>query len=191
MKYTCIFVAIASLTWIACQSQKENTPHEHNTEEPIAEAADTVKKSIPKEEHAQIGKTHFKIKYHAPGVRGRTIWGGLVPYNEVWVTGAHSATILEIDRDVTINGTSLPAGKYSFFTIPRQDKWTIIINKNWDQHLADEYDLNEDVVRVDVTPEILPVAQERLKYSVINAGNSEASIIVAWEKVKISLPVKL
>ena len=191
MKYTYAILMIASLTWFACQNQKEKSSHEHATETPTTEAPDTVKKSVPKEAHAQIGGTHFTIKYHAPAVRGRTIWGGLVPFGDVWVTGAHSATSVEIDNDVTINGTSIPAGKYAFFTIPGQDKWTIIINKNWDQHLADDYDAKEDVVRVEVVPETLPSVQERLKYSIKDKGNSEASIDVAWEKVKVSLPVKL
>ena len=131
------------------------------------------------------------IKYHAPAVRGRTIWGGLVPYGEVWVTGAHSATSLELDKDITINGTKVLAGKYAFFTIPGQGKWTLIVNKNWDQHLADDYDAKEDIVRVDVTPETLRSVQERLKYSIIDNGNSEASISVSWEKLKVTLPVKL
>lgn len=191
MKYIYPILIIASLASVACQSPKENAAHEHGTETETSAAPDTVKKSIPKEAHAQIGGTHFTIKYHAPAVRGRTIWGGLVPYGEVWVTGAHSATSLEIDHDVTINGTSIPAGKYAFFTIPGQDKWTIIINKNWDQHLADEYDAKEDVARIDVTPEALQAVQERLKYSIIDKGKSQASIDVSWEKVKLSLPVKL
>ena len=188
MKYTYAILMIASLTWFACQNQKDGSSHEHATEAP---ALDTVKKSVPKEAHAQIGGTHFTIKYHAPAVRGRTIWGGLVPYGDVWVTGAHSATSLEIDKEVTINGTSIPAGKYAFFTIPGKGKWTIIINKNWDQHLADDYDAKKDVVRVEVVPETLSSVQERLKYSIIDKSNSEASIDVAWEKVKVSLPVKL
>lgn len=191
MRYTCMILMIASITWVACQSQKENTAHEHGTDASATEAPDTVKKSIPKEAHAQITGTHFIIKYHAPAVRGRTIWGGLVPYGDVWVTGAHSATSLQIDKDVTINGTPVSAGKYAFFTIPGQHKWTVIINKNWDQHLADEYDIKDDVVRVEVTPETLPSVQERLKYSVVDKGNNQASIEVRWEKVKVSLPVKL
>lgn len=191
MKYIYSILVIASLVWMGCQSPKENTAHNHGTEASTTGVPDTLKKSIPKEAHAQIGGTHFMIKYYAPGVRGRTIWGGLVPYGEVWVTGAHSATSLEIDSDITINGTAIPAGKYAFFTIPGQHKWTIIINKNWDQHLADEYDAKEDVVRLDVSPETLPFVQERLKYSIVDKGNSEASIDVSWEKVKVSLPVKL
>jgi len=191
MKYRYAILLITLLVWGACQNQKENTAHEHGTDAATTDAPDTVKKSIPKEAHAQINGTHFTINYHAPAVRSRTIWGGLVPYNEVWVTGAHSATSLEIDHDVTINGTLLAAGKYAFFTIPGQDKWIIIINRKWDQHLADEYNAKEDVVRVEVTPEILPSVQERLQYAIVDKGNAEASIEVRWEKIKVSLPVKL
>jgi len=186
-----IYLSIVVVLITSCNSKKESDEHNHDTTQPEVVAADTVKKSIPKEEHAQIGGTHFTIKYHAPAVRGRTIWGGLVPYGDVWVTGAHSATSIEIDKAVTINNTSIPAGKYAFFTIPGKEKWTIIINKNWDQHLADNYDAKEDVVRMDVTPETLQSVQERLKYSIIDKGNSQASIDVSWEKVKVSLPVKL
>lgn len=191
MKYLS-YIVICTVVLAACQANKEGSDHAHTSEQSTPETPrDTVKKSIPKEEHAQIGDTHFMIKYHAPAVRGRTIWGGLVPFGEVWVTGAHSATSLEINTDVTINDVLVPAGKYAFFTIPGQDKWTIIINKNWDQHLADEYDAKEDVVRVEVTPEALPSIQERLKYSIKDNGNSVALIDVSWEKVKVSLPVKL
>jgi hypothetical protein len=92
---------------------------------------------------------------------------------------------------VTIDGKPLPAGKYAFFTIPGKENWTLIINKNWDQHLADEYDAKDDVIRVQVTPQILPSVQERLKYSITGEGSSDASIDISWEKLKVSLPVKL
>jgi hypothetical protein len=191
MKYPLVLLIFFSLVFTACQ-KKENNAHDHSSAEAKTEApVDTVKKSIPKEEHGQIAGTHLMIKYHAPAVRGRTIWGGLVPYGEVWVTGAHSATSLELDKEVTINGTKVPAGKYAFFTIPGEEKWTLIVNKNWDQHLADDYDAKEDIVRLDVTPETLTSVQERLRYSIIDKGNSEALIDVSWEKVKVSLPVKL
>ena len=75
------------------------------------------------------------IQYYAPAVRGRMIWGGLDPFDEVWVTGAHSATNWEFIKDIVINGQTIAAGKYAIFTIPDKDKWTIIINENWNQHL--------------------------------------------------------
>lgn len=164
--------------------------HSHDTASQ-AVPADTVKKSIPKEEHVQVGAAHVMIKYHAPAVRGRTVWGGLVPYAEVWVTGAHSATSLEIDKAFTVNGTDIPAGKYALFTIPGPDTWVIIVNKNWDQHLADEYDQKEDIVRLEVIPEQLPAFQERLKYSIVSSGDTAGSVEISWEKIKVSMPFKI
>ena len=108
---------------------------------------------------------------------------------QVWVTGAHSATSLEIDKDITINGTKVPSGKYALFTIPGKEQWTIIINKNWDQHLADEYDTKEDVTRLQVKPQTLSNVQERLKYTIEQNDDSKATIDISWEKVKVTLPV--
>ncbi|MCY7293314.1 MAG: DUF2911 domain-containing protein, partial [Ferruginibacter sp.] len=79
---------------------------------------DTSKRSIKSAAVGKIGDANITINYHSPGVRGRTIWGGLVPYNDVWVTGAHYATNIEIDKDFTVAGTSISKGKYAIFTIP-------------------------------------------------------------------------
>lgn len=77
------------------------------------------------------------------------------------------------------------------FTIPGQDRWVIILNKNWEQHLADEYDQGDDLVRIEVTPQQLPGIQERLKYTVIADGNTGGSIDILWEKIKVSMPFKI
>ncbi len=191
MKYLLYLLFVAFVSFMGCKSKHEPVAHDHNSGQAEVAQIDTVKKSIPKEEHAMLNDTHFTIKYHAPAVRGRTIWGGLVPYNEVWVTGAHSATSLEIDREVTVAGTKIAAGKYAIFTIPGREKWTIIINRKWDQHLADEYDSKDDVVRIDVVPAILPANQERLNYSITLDTESRASINISWEKLKVTLPVEL
>lgn len=175
----------------ACQSKKETGEHHHADASAPAVPADTVKKSIPKEEHAQIGKAHVMIKYHAPAVRGRTIWNGLVPYGEVWVTGAHSATSFEVDQNIIVAEKEIPAGKYALFTIPGQDQWTIIINRNWDQHLADEYDEKEDVIRLAVTPEQNQNIQERLKYSVIAEDETSGVLSISWEKIKVTMPFQV
>lgn len=151
---------------------------------------DTIKKSIPKEVHAQFGEAHMMIHYHAPAVRGRVIWGGLIPYGDVWVTGAHSATNWEFNKDIIINDKTIAAGKYAIFTIPGKENWTVIINKNWDQHLADEYDTKDDVIRVTVKPE-LQNHQERLSYALTSADNKKGQLIIAWEKVRITLPFQI
>lgn len=162
--------------------------HSHTASTPI----DTVKrKSIAQEEHAQIGDTHITILYSAPAVRGRVIWGGLVPFDEVWVTGAHRATSFEIDREFTVGDKKIPAGKYAIFTIPGKEKWIVIFNKKWDQHLADEYDPKDDVARVEVTPVKLSFVQERLNYSVTELSEKEAILSISWETLKVGFVLKL
>ncbi|WP_299986686.1 DUF2911 domain-containing protein [uncultured Pontibacter sp.] len=150
---------------------------------------DTLKGSLKAEAHGMIGDAHLTIAYHSPAVRGRQIWGGLVAYNQVWVTGAHTATSLMTDKDITIGGKPLPAGKYALFTIPGEQEWTIIINKNWDQHLADDYAESEDVLRFTVQPEIAPVKQERLRYEIVSGAGGNGTIQITWDMLKVSLPV--
>lgn len=176
------------IVFVTNVSFAQQTDHAHTSTVKV----DTVKKkSIPQEEHAQIGDTHITILYSAPAVRGRVIWGGLITYGEVWVTGAHRATSFEIDREFTVNNKKIPAGKYGIFTIPGKDKWVFILNKNWDQHLADDYDVALDVIRVEVTPVKLAAVQERLNYSITELSEKEAILSICWETLKIGLVLKL
>jgi hypothetical protein len=187
---TTLGLVIALMVLVSCnrKEEKEDSRHQHPADTPVA--TDTVRKSIPKSEHANIGKSHMMITYHAPAVRGRTIWGGLVPYNEVWVTGAHSATTFESNTDFVVGGKKLSAGKYGIFTIPGEDTWTIIFNSNWDQHLTDEYDEKDDVARFDVAPEKSEKLQERLRYAIVPHSDG-AVVSVRWEKIKVSFPVSI
>lgn len=182
---------VAVLLLTACESRNESAGQAHDHATPPAVVQDTTRKSIPRETHAQIGTAHLTIKYHAPAVRGRTIWGGLVPYGEVWVTGAHNATSVETSAALTIAGKELPAGRYAFFTVPGKENWTIIFNRNWDQHLADEYDAKDDVVAIEVQPEVSPKTQERLNYSIIQRSESAGAISLAWERVRVSVPFEI
>jgi hypothetical protein len=140
---------------------------------------------------ANIGPVHIHLEYSSPGVRGRIIWGGLVPFGEVWVTGAHNATSIQFYDQVKIAGKVVPKGKYAFFTIPDTSEWTLILNRNWDQHLADEYDAKDDVLRLKVKPDTLSTVQERLLYKVLADNDQQGKIEMYWEKLKISLPVEL
>lgn len=167
-----------------------NAQHDHSQQAPAA-PADSAKKSIPKEAHAQLGAAHHVINYYSPAVRGRSIWGGLVPYDEVWVTGAHRATSWEFDKPITVEGIIIPADKYAIFTIPGKKKWTVIINKKWDQHLADEYSVSEDVLRIEVTPKKTKNSQERLAYYVQEQKQGKASVMIHWEKILVTLPFTL
>lgn len=148
---------------------------------------DTSKKSIKSMAVAIINGDSVKIVYHSPGVRKRVIWGGLVPFDEVWVTGAHDATTLEIKKTLITGGKEIPPGKYALFTIPGKNEWTVIINKQWRQHLATEYEEKEDVIRLKVKP-IENTHKERLQYFIEHADNGNGKITIAWEKVKIEFP---
>jgi hypothetical protein len=150
---------------------------------------DTLKGSLKAEAHGMIGDAHLTINYHSPAVRGRQIWGGLVAYNQVWVTGAHSATSLMTDKDIIVGGKPLPAGKYALFTIPGEKEWTIIINKNWEQHLADDYAESDDMLRFTVQPEVAPTKQERLRYEIISGDGGNGSIQITWDMLRVTLPL--
>jgi hypothetical protein len=137
---------------------------------------------------ATIGGDSVIIKYHIPGIRNRVIWEGLVPYDKVWVTGAHDATTIEFMQPVWINGKEIPDGKYAIFTIPGRKEWIVIINKHWQQHLASEYNAEDDVLRLNVRP-IKNEPMERLQYYIEDKGEGKGSIVMAWEKLKISFDI--
>ena len=150
---------------------------------------DTLKGSLKARATGSIGNVSIAISYHSPAVRGRVVWGGLVPFDNVWVTGAHRATSIEFGGDVEIGGAAIAAGKYALFTIPGKDNWTIILNKNWNQHLADDYNEKDDLVRVKVKPETDPTNQERLRYVVESESDHSGKIALHWENLQIRLPI--
>ena len=172
---------------VACGNNDKKTTEVKKTEEVCYNpnlVKDTSKKSIKSIAFAIINGDSIKINYHSPGVRKRIIWGGLVPYDEVWVTGAHDATTIETEKDLMINGTLIPAGKYALFTIPGIEEWIVIINKKWKQHLATEYDEKEDLVRINIKP-TKNAHTERLQYFIEYRNGNDGLIAVAWEKIRI------
>jgi len=136
-----------------------------------------------------VGLTDIEISYSSPTVAGRTIWGGLVPYNEVWRAGANAATTLEFSTDINIEGTVLPAGRYAFFIIPRQgdEEWTAIFNKQADQWGTYKYDPSKDEARINFKPQMKSVDEERLVYSIHDQGVDKGYIKLAWGKARIYL----
>jgi hypothetical protein len=148
---------------------------------------DTTKKSIKSMAVAIMNGDSIRISYHSPGVRNRIIWGGLVPYNEVWVTGAHDATTIEFRSPLTINKVEIPAGKYALFTIPGKKEWTVILNKHWKQHLASEYDSKDDILRFNVKAKRASHL-ERLQYFIEPGKENKGIIAVQWEKTRIEFP---
>lgn len=140
---------------------------------------------------AMIGDAHIHIDYSSPGVRDRIIFGGVVGYGSVWQAGAHNATWIETNKDLVIDGKTLPKGKYGFFVVPSKEQWTVMINKNWNQHGKDDYNEKEDVIRFEVTPTISDSITEHLEYKVKEVSDTEGIISMAWEKVTISFPFKI
>jgi len=154
--------------------------------------ADTMKTSVRRVAMENIGDCHVHIEYGSPGVRGRSIWGGLVAYNEVWAAGAHRATSVRFSKDVEVAGKKIAAGTYGFFTVPGAEKWELILNTRYKQHLADEYKQEEDVVRLPAVPEKIKQVQ-RLTYRVLPssdqaASKSKGSIVLSWDTLQVQLP---
>jgi hypothetical protein len=138
----------------------------------------------------QVGLTDISIEYSSPAVRKRRIWGGLVPYDKPWRTGANASTKVTFSKDVSIGGRTVPAGSYALLTIPATKAWTVILNKNTD--LAgnmERYKPEEDVVRVTAVPR--PVAhREFLSFEFSAVTEDAASLDLEWEKLQVSLPIK-
>jgi Protein of unknown function (DUF2911) len=187
-----LFVVFAMAVMACSDSKKENEEKTDEHDHAAATTAEEKPKSKSPAEAAMnnIGDVHVHIEYHSPGVRGRTIFGGLVAFDEVWVTGAHSATTINFPGDVTLNGQEVKKGKYALFTIPGKTEWTFIINKNFEQHLADDYDASLDVVRLTLVPETLTEVQEHLLYEVVSTGGNEGTVSMAWANTMISVNVK-
>ncbi|MCC5932329.1 MAG: DUF2911 domain-containing protein [Cyclobacteriaceae bacterium] len=130
-----------------------------------------------------IGDVHVHVDYAAPSVRERVVWGGLVPYDQVWATGAHMATNISFSGPVIFGGKMVDAGKYGLFTIPGPETWTVILNKNYNQHLADDYDQKEDILRVEVIPYENDHA-EQLEFFVEAGESNTGSLVFSWEKLQ-------
>jgi hypothetical protein len=138
----------------------------------------------------QVGVTDITVEYSSPAVKGRKIWGGLVPLDKVWRAGANHSTTITFSQPVVVGDKELAAGTYGFFAIPGAAQWTLIVSKANDLWGSDEYKPENDLVRVNVKPTAIP-NRERLVYLVTNFGDDAASIDLEWEKVRVTLPVKL
>lgn len=123
------------------------------------------------------------IEYGRPHVRDRQIWGGLVPYERVWRTGADEATTIVFAADVIVEGTPLPAGRYSLFTIPGQDQWTVILNNTPDQWGAFSYEETDDAVRFEVPPR----SGEHVEILTFDIGDGD--VVLRWAEVEVAFRV--
>lgn len=138
----------------------------------------------------KIGEANVTITYGSPSVRGRKIWGDLVPYDKVWRAGANEATLIETDKDLMVEGKKLAAGKYSIYAIPGEKEWQIIINSQtgqWGIQRSGETTRNpeKDVLVVTVKPRKSAVMQESLVYKISNKG-----FVLDWEYLEVPVSVK-
>ena len=187
-----LLLALLTLSLACDQSQPadeaettEQESQEMAATEEMSEADERANRpSPPRQASGSIGTASIVIDYGSPSVRGREIWGDLVPYGEVWRTGANEATTFEVSEDILVEGEPLPAGKYGLFTIPGEDSWTVIFNKVPDQWGAGNYDAAEDALRVEVTPQPLDEPVEEMEFTV-----EDGQIVLRWADLAVPVQV--
>ena len=138
---------------------------------------------------ATLGAASVLIEYGRPYKKGREIYGGLVPFGEVWRTGADEATTLETDRDLMLGSLHVPAGKYSLFTIPEESKWTLVVNKVSDQWGAFSYDEGEDLGQVEMNLSQSNEVVEQLTIRVESVAGSNGTLAIDWDTTSATLAV--
>lgn len=143
------------------------------------------RKSPPAQVSKEVKGTTVTIDYSRPSKRERVIFGGLVPYEKVWRTGANESTWFEVSNDVEVEGEKLAAGKYGLFTIPDKEEWTIIFNKKWKGWGAYEYDEKEDVLRVKVKP-----SKTELTEMFTMDIEENGKVWLAWDETKVAFTIK-
>lgn len=165
-KFALLFVALVSVNSVVAQEKKPASP--------------------PTETKGTINGAAITIKYNSPFVKGRQIWGSLVPYGQIWRAGANDATTFETNKAVKIEGKELAAGTYSFFVIPQEDgNTTLIFNKEPKQWGAYKYDDKQDALRITVKARKLEKSVESLTYTINKSG-----VVLSWEKLEIPFSVK-
>jgi Protein of unknown function (DUF2911) len=137
-----------------------------------------------------LGICSVKIDYHRPAVHGRKIWGGLVPFGQVWRAGANEATTIALSEPVRVEGRDLAAGTYTFFAIPGPDQWTLIFNRVARQWGAFSYQPAQDALRVQARPHPAP-AQEYLAYTIQVSGPESLRVELAWDTLAVGFDLAL
>ena len=135
----------------------------------------------------EIGLTKVELKYSRPGMKGRKIFGALVPYGKVWRTGANNNTRLIFDEAVTIGGKQIPKGVYALHSIPGKQQWTIILNKK--QGFGNDYDGSQDVHRFKVKARKTGIAYETFTIDFANFDRTSADVRIMWENTMVSFKI--
>jgi hypothetical protein len=136
----------------------------------------------------RVGLTDLAIDYSSPGVKGRKIWGDLLPYDKLWRAGANAATKLVASRDFTFGTVAVKAGTYSLFITPSKRAWTVVLNS--DTGASEQtHDASKDIASIAVTPSTLPAARERLLWYFTDTTEAKTSLDLEWERVRVRIPI--
>ena len=138
----------------------------------------------------RVGLTDFSVDYSSPGVKGRKIWGELVPFDKTWRTGANAATKLTASRDFTFGGKPVPAGSYALYTVPGKTTWVVALNSNLQAQGNEGFDVKQDVARVTVTPQAIK-GRERLTFLFSDTSDEAVRLDIEWEKLRVSVPIQV
>lgn len=136
----------------------------------------------------QLNGKQVSVDYHAPSMRGRKIFGGLVPYGQVWRTGANEATTLKTGTNLKIGTATVPAGTYTLFTLPSAGTWKLIINKQTGQWGL-TYHENQDLARVDMRKNTLPSPREKMSIGFENTHGNRTQFHIRWATTDVWVPV--
>jgi Protein of unknown function (DUF2911) len=139
----------------------------------------------------RVGLTDIEISYSRPGMKGREIFGGIVPYGQVWRTGANQATKITFSTPVKLEGHDVPAGSYALFTIPGENEWTIILSKNASQFGAFQYDAKDDLVRFKVVPVKLAESIETFTIEINYIRDESAVLNLVWDKTVAPIHIEI
>jgi hypothetical protein len=137
----------------------------------------------------RVGVTDFSVEYSSPAVKGRKIWGALVPYDKAWRAGANQSTKLTASRDFKLGTTAMKAGSYAIFMIPGEKSWTVILNS--DLEAGGNHDPKKDVAKVTVTPVRLAQPRERLTYIFSDSTDDSTGLDLEWESVRVRVPLSV
>ena len=148
---------------------------------PAPSPAATIKQSV--------GLAEVTVEYSRPGVKGRTIYGDVVPFGKVWRTGANASTKITFGEDVKLDGNPVPAGTYAFYTIPDKDEWTIILNKNLTLWGSDGYKQEEDYLRFKVKTTALTNKVESFTFNMFDVAPTSAGMELLWEQTRVAFTI--
>lgn len=181
MRSTALFLGLAAAAAVTAATAATAT----------AQRLSMPEDSPPARVQQTVGLTEIAVSYHRPAVSGRVVWGELVPYGEVWRSGANENTTISFSSDVKVGGKPLRAGTYGLHTIPTAKEWTVIFSTATASWGSYSYDPKEDALRVTVTPRPLPAPEERLSYRFDDVSNTKATLTLAWEKLGVSIPIEV